>query len=295
MAKLSKRARREELLGWLFAAPWIIGFVIFTLGVMLFSLGMSFTNYDFFNEPNWVGLEHYKQMLFEDELVWHSLKITTVYAVLSVPLNLIFGLILAILLNQKIKALGTFRTIFYFPAVLPEIATIFLWMLVFDPSYGLFNSILKWFNINGPNWLGSADWALPSFVIMSLWGVGGGMLIYLAGLQGVPSELYDAAKVDGANPFTAFFKITLPMLSPVIFFNLVMGVIGSLQVFNQAYIMTNGGPARSTYFYMLHIFYTAFQEYRLAYASALSWLLFLYIGLLTFIIFRFGERKVFYG
>ncbi|MFB9275826.1 carbohydrate ABC transporter permease [Cohnella cellulosilytica] len=293
--KRSQRSRREELTGWLMASPWIIGFLFLTLGAMSFSLGMSFTDYDFFNKPGFVGLEHYKQMLFEDRLVWHSIKITTLYALFSVPLTLVLGLMLAVLLNQKLKGISVFRTVYYFPSVLPEIATIFLWILVFDPSFGLFNSILKWFSISGPNWLGSMEWALPSFVIMSLWGVGGGMLIYLAGLQGIPTELYEAAKVDGSNRMTTFFKITLPMLSPVIFFNLVMGIIGALQVFNQAYIMTSGGPARSTYFFMLHIFYTSFQEYRMAYASALSWLLFLYIGLLTFIVFRFGEKKVFYG
>ncbi|MFC4600901.1 carbohydrate ABC transporter permease [Cohnella hongkongensis] len=293
--KRSKRARREELTGWLMASPWIIGFLFLTLGAMSFSLGMSFTDYDFFNPPSFVGLEHYKQMLFEDDLVWHALKITTLYALFSVPLALVLGLMLAVLLNQKLRGIALFRTVFYFPSVLPEIATIFLWILVFDPSFGLFNSVLKWFHVAGPNWLGSMEWALPSFVIMSLWGVGGGMLIYLAGLQGIPTELYEAATVDGSNRLTTFFRITLPMLSPVIFFNLVMGVIGALQVFNQAYIMTGGGPARSTYFFMLHIFYTSFQEYRMAYASALSWLLFAYIGLLTFIVFRFGERKVFYG
>ncbi|SDS37720.1 carbohydrate ABC transporter membrane protein 1, CUT1 family [Paenibacillaceae bacterium GAS479] len=293
--KRSRRARREELTGWLMASPWIIGFLFLTLGAMTFSLGMSFTDYDFFNKPSFVGLQHYKQMLFEDELVWHSIKITTLYAFFSVPLTLVFGLLLAMILNQKLKGIALFRTVYYFPSVLPEIATIFLWILVFDPSFGLFNSVLKWFSITGPNWLGSMEWALPSFVIMSLWGVGGGMLIYLAGLQGIPTELYEAATVDGSNRFTTFMRITLPMLSPVIFFNLVMGIIGALQVFNQAYIMTNGGPARSTYFFMLHIFYTSFQEYRMAYASALSWLLFLYIGLLTFIVFRFGEKKVFYS
>ncbi|MFD2671701.1 carbohydrate ABC transporter permease [Marinicrinis sediminis] len=295
MAKISKRARQEELAGWLFASPWIIGFVFLTLGTMLFSLGMSFTDYDFFNPPNWVGLDHYRYMLFEDDLVWHSLMITTVYTLASVPLMLVFGLLLAILLNQKIKGIGTYRTIFYFPSVLPEIATIFLWILVFDANYGLFNSFLKWFHLSGPNWLGSMDWALPSLIIMSLWGVGGGMLIYLAGLQGIPTDLYEAGKVDGAGKIRMFFTITLPMLSPVIFFNLVMGTIGALQVFNQAYIMTSGGPARSTYFLMLHIFYKAFQDYDLAYASALSWLLFVYIGVFTLIVFRFGERKVFYG
>lgn len=293
--KRSRQARREELTGWLMASPWIVGFLFLTLGAMTFSLGMSFTDYDFFNTPGFVGLEHYKQMLFEDKLVWHSLKITTLYAVLSVPLTLALGLLLAVMLNQKLRGIAVFRTVYYFPSVLPEIATIFLWILVFDPSFGLFNSVFKWFGAVGPNWLGSMEWALPSFVIMSLWGVGGGMLIYLAGLQGIPTELYEASKVDGASRLTTFVRITLPLLSPVIFFNLVMGVIGALQVFNQAYIMTGGGPARSTYFFMLHIFTTSFQEYRMAYASALSWLLFLYIGLLTFIVFRFGERKVFYS
>ncbi len=284
---------KEELAGWLFASPWIFGFVVFILGPMLWSLFMSFTDYNLFTWK-WVGLANYERMFMLDDLVPKALIVTTKYALMSVPLHVVCGFLLALLLNQKVKGLGIWRTIFYFPSVLSGVAVIILWILILNPQFGLINSMLRGIGIQGPNWLGSPDWALSSLVLMSLWGVGGGMLIYLAGLQGIPTELYEAAEVDGANSLQKLWFITIPMMSPIIFFNLVIGIIGALQTFDTAFIATNGGPAWSTYFYMLHLFTVAFEELRMGYASALAWVLFIYIFILTLLVFRFGSAWVFY-
>jgi multiple sugar transport system permease protein len=286
-------AAREELAGWLFASPWIFGFLVFILGPMVWSFFMSFTDYNLFTWK-WVGLANYERMLTLDDLVPKALLVTTKYALMSVPLHVICGFLLALLLNQKVKGLGIWRTIFYFPSVLSGVAVIILWILILNPQFGLINSMLRGIGIQGPNWLGSPDWALTSLVLMSLWGVGGGMLIYLAGLQGIPTELYEAARVDGANSLQQLWFITIPMMSPIIFFNLVIGIISALQTFDTAFIATNGGPAWSTYFYMLHLFTIAFEELKMGYASALAWVLFVYIFILTLLVFRFGSAWVFY-
>jgi multiple sugar transport system permease protein len=286
-------ALQEELAGWLFASPWILGFVFFVLWPMIWSALMSFTNYDLFNW-RFVGLANYERMIKVDDLVLRSLSVTTRYALMSVPLHVVVGYMLALLLNQKVVGVGIWRTIFYFPSVLSGVAVIILWILVLSPEFGLVNSLLANVGIQGPNWLGDPNWALTSLVIMSLWGVGGSMLIYLAGLQGIPTEMYEAAKVDGANEWQQFWNITIPMTSPVIFFNFVIGLIAALQTFDTAFIATNGGPAWSTYFYMLHLFNTAFLELKMGYASALAWVLFLYILILTLLVFRFGAAWVFY-
>jgi multiple sugar transport system permease protein len=288
-----KLSTQDELTGWLFALPWILGFILFTAGPMLWSALMSFTNYDMF-KWQWTGLANFRRMFLVDDLVLRSLGVTTTYALMSVPLHLTFGFSLALLLNQKIKGLSIWRTIFYLPSVISGVAVIIMWILILSPEFGLINSILAYVGIKGPNWLGSPQTALPSLVMMSLWGVGGSMLIYLGGLQGIPTELYDAAKVDGCNDAQSFWNVTIPMMSPVIFFNLVMGIIGALQTFDTAFIATKGGPAFSTYFYMLHLFTNAFEMLRMGYASALAWILFIYIMILTMLVFRFGSTWVFY-
>lgn len=297
MARLWRRTLRqstqEQIAGWLFASPWILGFLLLTVGPMVFSGVMSFTRYDMFNPPRWIGLGNFQEML-KDNLVAHSLKITTLYAILDVPLQLIFGMALALLLNQKIRALSIWRTIFYLPSVVSGVPVMILWMLLLSPQFGLLNSLLGGIGITGPSWLGSPEWALPSLVMMSLWAVGGGMLIYLAGLQGIPTELYEAAKVDGANDVQQFVSITIPMMSPVIFFMLVNGIIGALQTFEAAFVMTQGGPAWATYFYMLHLYTKAFEELNMGYASALAWVLFVYLLLLTLLIIKYGAAYVYY-
>ncbi len=291
---MGRMARREAMWGWILAGPWVIGFLFLTAGAMGYALVMSFTRWDMINEPAWIGLENYRHMVSADRLVWHSIRITTIYTAMNVPLLVITGLAMALLLNKPIRARGVFRTLLYMPSVLPEIAVIMVWLLVYNPTFGLANSLLQIFGVEGPHWLGDPSTALPAIVVMSIWGVGGGMLIYLAGLQGIPTDLYEAATIDGASAARKFIRITVPMLSPVIFFNFIMGLIGSLQAFNQAYVMTEGGPVRATYFLMLHLYIQGFRNFDMGYASALAWLLFLYIGLITIAVFAVSRRVVYY-
>ncbi|HHY98227.1 MAG TPA: sugar ABC transporter permease [Firmicutes bacterium] len=284
---------REHIDGWIFALPWLLGFAIWTLGPMIASLIFAFTDYDMVTPPRWIGMGNLRELI-RDPLIVHSLKVTTLYAVASVPLNICLGLILAMLLNSKIRGLRWYRTGYYLPSVLSGVAAALLWRWIFSPDFGLFNLVLSWFGIKGPAWLADERWALPALVIMSLWGVGGGMIIYLAGLQGIPTELYEAAEVDGAGLLAKTFHVTIPMMSPVIFYQLVMGVIGSLQVFTQGYIITAGGPHNATLFYMLHLYRNAFEYFRMGYASVMAWVLFFYILILTLFVFKSSAAWVYY-
>lgn len=286
-------ALRRNLDGWLFASPWIIGFILWTLGPMIASLFIAFTEWDLIGSPNWVGLANI-QAMFDDTLVWQSLKVTTLYALFSVPLHIIFGMAIALLLNQEIKGLRFYRTAYYLPSVLSGVAVALLWRWLFSGEFGLFNAMLSYVGIKGPSWLGDPDWALPSLIFMSLWGVGAGAIIYLAGLQGIPTDLYEAAQVDGAQGWSRFWNITLPMMTPVLFFQLVTGFINALQVFTQAFIMTNGGPNNATLFYLLYLYQNAFQYFRMGYGSALAWVLFLYILILTLVVYRTSDIWVYY-
>jgi len=290
----SRSARRENLAGWLCASPWILGFLIFTLGPMLTSIYYSFTEFPLISSPEWIGLENYRGMLIDDDFFFQSLKVTTLYALVGVPLHLVIGFFLAVLLNQPIRFVSLWRTIYYLPAVISGVAVALLWQWIFNSDFGLANWLLKSIGLEGPSWLLDPNWALSALIIMSLWGVGGGMVIYLAGLQGVPTTLYEAAEIDGANTFQRFIHITIPMVSPVIFFNLVIGIIGALQTFTQAFIMTGGGPRQATYFYMLHLYNNAFQWLKMGYASALAWILFIYILILTLLVFRSSSTWVYY-
>lgn len=279
--------------GWLFASPWIIGFVLWTLGPMLASLGLAFTEWDLFSPARFVGLENVRDML-SDALVVRSLTVTTIYAITSVPLHILFGMALALLLNARIVGLRFYRTAFYLPSVLSGVAVALLWRWLFSPEFGLINTMLSSIGIQGPSWLGDERWALPSLVLMSLWGVGAGTIIYLAGLQGIPTDLYEAAEVDGARGWDRLIHITIPMMTPVLFFQLVVGIINALQVFTQAYIMTNGGPNNATLFVILHLYRNAFQYFRMGYASALAWVLFIYILILTLLVYRSSASWVYY-
>ena len=291
-----KRNRKndESRLGWLMASPWIIGFVIFTAGPMIASLWLAGTSWDLLTPPQWVGLANFQTMVWEDELPLHAMRITVLYAVMALPLHLFFGVSLAMLLNTKIWGLAILRTIYYLPAILAGVAVALLWRWIFSPDFGLLNLALSQIGIQGPAWLSDRTWVMPSFVLMSLWGVGGSMVIYLAGLQGIPTDLYEAADMDGANWFRRIINITLPMLSPVIFFQLIMGIIHAMQIFTQAFIMTNGGPANASLFYMLYLYRQAFQYFNMGYASALAWVLFVCILLLTLLIFRTASSWVYY-
>ena len=290
----SKLERREAMVGYLLLLPWIIGFVIFLSGPILASFGLSFFEYDVINPPKFIGIQNYKVMISDDPLFWQSFKVTAIYTFTSVPLSLIGSLAVAILLNQKIRGIPWFRTIFYLPAVVSGVAVALLWSWVFNPNFGVLNYLLDKIGIQGPAWLGSERWALPAFIIMSSWNIGGGMLIFLAGLQSIPTQLYEASEIDGANWWSKFWKITIPMLTPTIFFNLVMGIIGTWQVFTAAYVMTQGGPNYATLFYMFYLYKNAFVWFKMGYASALAWLLFLVILICTLAVFKSSPMWVYY-
>ncbi len=294
MHGISPLRRKEERTAYLFLLPWILGFIIFTAGPMIASAYLSLTSYDLLSAPQFVGLNNFKEMFLRDELFWHSLKVTAIYSLVSVPLSIIIGYTLALLLNQNIKGLAFFRTIYYMPAVVSGVAVAILFQWIFNPELGLVNAILYKFGIQGPGWFASVDWALPTFIIISLWSVGGSIVIYLAGLQGIPTELYEAAELDGAGGLKKLRYITIPMTTPVIFLQLIMGIINSFQVFTQAYVITGGGPAYATLFYVLYLYQNGWQFFRMGYASALAWVLFAIIVSLTLIIFKTSDRWVYY-
>ncbi len=293
--RMSPLARREELVGYLMAAPWLLGMLWLIFGPFGAAAWLSFTDYDILTNPEWIGFGNFDVMLTEDPLFWKSMSVTTIYAVVSIPLQIALGLFLAILLNTSIRGLAWLRTVYYLPAVLSGVAVAFLWIWVFSADWGILNFLLSLINVQGPNWLTSEDWALTALIIMSLWGVGSGLVIYLAGLQGVPTELYEAAEIDGAGRLRSFYNITLPMVSPVILFQLIMGIISALQVFTQGYVMTQGGPNNATLFFILYLYRNAFRFLRMGYASALAWALFLYILILTLLVLRSSRAWVFYS
>jgi multiple sugar transport system permease protein len=285
--------RREALGGYLFILPWILGLLIFVAYPIIASLYYSFTNYQIVHAPEWVGTANYRRLI-HDDFFWQSMKVTTVYVVVSVPLGLVLSFLVALLMNQKVKGIGFWRTIFYLPNLVPLVAGTMLWLWIFNPEYGLINAMLEQVGVEGPLWLRSQKWALPSLILMNLWGVGGATLIYLAGLQGIPSDLYDAVALDGGGAWAKFRTITIPQMSPVIFYNLILGLIGGFQVFAQPLIMTGGGPRSSTLFVVLYLYYNAFRDFRMGYASAIAWVLFLVILALTLLTFRVSRSWVYY-
>jgi multiple sugar transport system permease protein len=287
--------RREAIDGYLFISPWIGGFVCLGLGPYLFAVVLSLCRWDMMQPMEFVGLANYRAMVIEDPLFWKSLANTFVYVLLSVPAGLAVALGLALLLNRPVRGVWVFRTIFYLPAVLSGVAVLLLWKWIFNADFGLLNAFLMQLGLDDPPaWLASTKWAKPALAIMSLWGVGGAMLIFLAGLQGIPSSLYEAARLDGAGRVKRFLHVTLPMLSPVMFFNLVMGFIVGFQAFLQPYVMTRGGPQDATMFYVLHLFLQAFRYFRMGYASALAWVLFIVILGVTALNFRIAKHWVYY-
>jgi multiple sugar transport system permease protein len=291
----SRATLRRELLGYAFISPWLIGFIAFTLGPFLVSVYLSFTRYDVVSSPLWVGTANYRQLLTHDPLFWKALGITLKYAITAVPLSIIAGVCLALLLNSKIAGISVYRTIFFVPSIVPVVATSVVFMWILNPQIGLVNGVLKLFGVIGPAWLQDAKWAFWSLVFMSIWGVGGSMIIYLAGLKDIPAYLYEAAMIDGANAWQRTRHVTLPMMTPVIFFNLVMGVIGAFQYFTQAFIMTQGGPEESTTFYALYLFNRAWRYLDMGYASAMAWILFAVIMVFTGLILKSQKKWVHYG
>jgi multiple sugar transport system permease protein len=303
-----KASTREAIVGYLFILPWILGFVLLMGGPILFSFFLSFARWDGISGTSglaWVGLDNFRAMA-NDPRFFKAVYNTFVYTVASVPLSMAGGILVALLMNQKIKGIAFFRTIFYLPSVTAGVASAFLWFFIFQPDYGLLNYSIRLvgqivnflvnlvvpveLSIKGPQWLADPAWVKTAYVIMSLWGVGSGMIIYLAGLQNIPEQLYEAAEIDGANTWQQFVNVTLPMLSPVIFFNLILTIIGSFQIFTPAFVLSggNGAPADSALFYVLYVYQQAFQLFKFGYASALAWLLFVVIMLATLLQFKFS-------
>ncbi|WP_429844439.1 carbohydrate ABC transporter permease [Brevibacillus sp. FIR094] len=285
---------RAFLTPYLFILPWILGFLAFTLGPMLFSLVMSFFDWPVVGEVTFVGLDNYVNMFTDDPLFWQSLWITIKFALLFVPLNLFIALFLAMMLNQKVKGSGFFRTVFYLPSVISGVALAMIWAWVYDGEYGIFNYMLSLVGITGPDWLNDTTWALIAMVIASLWGQGSMVLIFLAGLKSIPESLYEAASIDGAGAVQKFFRITLPMVSPTILFNLIMTIISAFQQLSLALLLTGGGPLQSTYFYAMYAYDNAFKYFKMGYASANSWFMFAIILVLTFIVFKTSGKWVYY-
>jgi multiple sugar transport system permease protein len=290
-------ARREAIDGYLFSLPWALGFLLFVGGPMLASLFLSLTNYDIARPPDFVGLQNYTRALSGDTLFWPSMGRTFYYALVMVPLGILSSLLLAILLNQGLTGTNILRALYFLPHLTPIVATAILWKWILQPEVGLVNYALWGIGIKGPGWLGSIEWAIPALIIMALWRAAGGnsMMIFLAGLQGIPQELHEAASIDGANAWARFRHITVPVLSPTIFFNLVLGVIAALKVFTSAFVATAGGPAYATWFYALHIYQQAFAFFQMGYAAALAWLFFMVILLITYIQIRLSGRWVYYA
>lgn len=295
-ARASATRRREALQGYLFISPWVLGFIFFTAGPMLASLYYSFADYHIQRPPRFVGIENYVYAFSGDRLFWLSVRKTVYWSVLTVPVGLIASLVAAILLNQGLKGTAIYRTCFFLPHLTPIVASAILWTWMLQPDVGILNSLLARVGIRGPRWLSSVQWALPALAMISLWNAIGGnrMLIFLAGLQAIPDTLYEAADIDGANALQKHIHITLPMISPAMFFNLVLGIIGSFQVFDMAYVTTSGGPAYATHFYALHLYKQAFVSFDMGYGSALAWILFLSVMSLTILQLKLQSRWVYY-
>lgn len=289
--------QKEGLQGYIFIFPWLFGLVTFTAGPLLFSLFASFTNYNITSKMDFIGLSNYIRMFTNDSLFWISLGNTLYFVAFSVPLTTIGAVLISVLMNQKVPGMRIFRTIYYLPAVLSGVGVYLLWMQLLSPNTGLINTILSWVGIQGPAWLFDPNWTKPAIIFMSLWKVGGSMLLYLASMQGVPQTLYEAAEIDGANPFRRFWHITLPMITPIIFFDVVTSTIGGFQVFQEAYVMTEngeGGPANSLVFFNLHMWNKAFEVFDMGYAMGMSWILFVIIFILTLINLKLAPRWVHY-
>jgi len=292
---MTQGERRNLWIGLAFISPWIVGFVAFTLFPVFASVYFSFCDYDVLTKPVWVGTLNYRDMV-TDSVFWKSLYNTFYFAAFSLPLGMIISLLVAVLLNQSVKGRSAFRAIFFLPSLIPVVASAMVWLWILNGNFGILNHALEWFHIKGPQWLANEKWTKPALILMALWGCGNGVVIYLAALQDVPRSLYESAEIDGANAWVKFRHITVPLISPVLYFNLIMGIIGSLQVFANAYIMLGGGgPNRSALFYAVYLYQNAFDYRQMGYASAMAWVLFIIILLLTWVATRSTRKLVFYA
>jgi multiple sugar transport system permease protein len=289
--------QQENLYGYLFLLPWFVGMVIITVGPIVASLFLAFTDYSIMSAPRWVGLANFQTMLSGDSRYLGAVRTTLTYVAISVPLVLVWGLALALMLNQGLKLMPVFRAIFYIPSLLgTSVAVAILWSYVFRRD-GLLNLFLRNFGVQGPSYIGDPSWALYTLVVLNLWAFGSGMIIFLAGLRQIPTELYEAAQIDGAGAWAKFWRITLPLLTPVLFFNGVLGLIGGFQAFTSAYVISNGsgGPADSTLMYQVYLYQRAFVNLNMGYASAMAWVLLTVIGVCTGFLFWTSKFWVFYG
>ncbi|MXX39734.1 MAG: sugar ABC transporter permease [Gemmatimonadetes bacterium] len=293
---------REHIEGYLFISPWILGMVLFALGPILASFGLAFTRWNLFTEPEYVGWANF-QKLAHDPLFYKSVFNTIYYTIFAVPLGLVLALGLAMLVNHRLRGVNFFRTAFFLPNVVAGIAMLLLWKWLFDPNFGLINlfldwtglmAVFEWIGIGRPQWISSRAGAMPGMIFMSIWGLGGSMMIFLAGLQNIPRELIEAAELDGAGPWKRFRYVTVPLLTPTIFFLTMVGVIASLQIFNQAYVMTQGGPAHAPLFYVLYLFQTAFERFQMGYACAMALVLFIITLIVSLIQLAMGKKWVHY-
>ncbi len=285
--------RSKTKWGYIFILPGIIGFLAFNLGPMLYSLYLSFMEWNILTPMKFVGLDNYRK-LFQDSLTWQSLGVTFFYTVLTVPLVVSISFCVALLLNSKVKGISIFRTIFYIPSIIPLVATSAIWMFIYNPTFGFLNGILRMFGMKSLKYIYDPDMVIPCLAVMAVWGAGNTVIIYLAGLQGVSRSLYEAAEIDGASAFQRFRSITVPMMTPIIFYNLVMTVINCLQTFTQSYIMTDGGPSNASMFFSLMIYKNGFRYQRMGYAASMSWVLFVIVGILTVVLFATSNKWVYY-
>ncbi len=293
MARL-RSSQRETIAFYLSISPWLMGFVLFIAGPMLISLVVSFTHWDLLSDPVWAGAANYRHML-DDPRFWQALRVTAVYTLVYVPTDLVGGLILALLVRGRLVGTRVFRTVFYLPTVLSGVAFVVVWLWLLNPNGGLINTLLAQVGIVGPRWLVDPRWALASLLLMSFWGWGRTMVIFLAGMQAIPAEYYEAASMDGASGLRRFWNITLPLLTPAIFFTLILSVINTFQTFTNAFVATDGGPLDATLFFVLYLYKQAFELRNMGYASALAWVLFAVVLALTIVVFRSQRFWVFYG
>jgi multiple sugar transport system permease protein len=294
---LTRGETRNLFKGLAFVSPWLVGFTVFMLLPIVLSLYYSLSDYNLLQPPVFIGGENYRALL-HDSVFWRSLRVTLLYALISVPMALFVSLGVAMLLNVRLRAQPIFRTLIFLPSLVPTIASAILWKWMYNQRLGLINRalepILNWFHLSGPPWLDQSNWVVPSLAIMSVWSAGNTVIIYLAGLQDVPRELYEAAELDGAGPIGRLWNVTIPMISPVIFFNLIMAIIGILQVFDTPFMMTKGGPNRASYFFTYYLYDNAFTYLKMGYASAMAWIQLLLVLLLTGIAFLSSRKWVYY-
>jgi multiple sugar transport system permease protein len=296
--------REQTLWAYVFLLPWMIGLLVFILGPILFSLGLSFFNYTLGRDIAFVGLNNWSKAFSSDELFWPTIARTAIYTVVIVPLSVFGALLIAVLLNQRLRGASIYRTIFFMPHLVPIVAAIYIWLWVLNPQYGMLNELiwqigfhLTGTGFKGPGWFTDPAWAMPALMVVALWGAVGGtlMVIFLAGLQGIPQELYEVAAIDGASPRARFWHVTLPMISPTLFFNSVLACIAAFQTFELPFVGTKGGPAYATWLYGLHIYRTSFEFFDMGYGSTLAWILFILLSVFTYVQFRGSRNWVYYA